>query len=628
MIPAFAGFALVAAIYGGATKRPAWSASARRAAYACFALSSIAMACAIAVFTYDRFDIASVASSSSRDLWFGYKVCFWAGSTRGKYLLATWLVTAVSAFAIFRSRTSHRALIPGLTTALMTNVMFFSIASARYQNVFESLGARLLSDGAGMIPQLQSPVFVATRLLSEVGFATLLVPLCFAISSLLSRESTDWIRAARRWTTLACGLLGAAGLLDCWWTYETLAATPYFMWSFSQLQWLATLVFGLAALCTPRPAETAIATAWYRAMVGMAYLGALVAPWEARMGFAGSPLTLPLTLFFLLMATPFFPLIVFRAWLDRRRIGATQLDAGRVVAWLESLSLGALGIGLVAVISDSELFPGLVTGSSDPLFPNHLPILRQCATVFGALLLALAGLAAALRSGLTPRAQLLVSSFVAAMAAAAAFRSGVRSFDPLLFVVLGGFAASAVAGAWGSALADRLDVGQTARAAFLEAVRSTPRTFGRYLATLGFALVSVATSGSDLEAADTRTVRPGEQWTIGDHTLRYRSLSKVSDEQSSGARLRLSLRESGSPIATLLPERSFHYRSNQPVVYPAVVSSLTRDLVVVFKELRADQSVVVEVSIVPWIRGLWMGGALFVIGLGTCLIPTTRGSQP
>ncbi|MFN3649338.1 MAG: cytochrome c biogenesis protein CcsA [Armatimonadota bacterium] len=86
-----------------------------------------------------------------------------------------------------------------------------------------------------------------------VGYATMMMPACFAMAALMRRDYDSWTTKAAPWLAFGWGVLGFGIFLGAYWAYETLGWGGYWSWdpveNSSLLPWLGatTLLHGLLA---------------------------------------------------------------------------------------------------------------------------------------------------------------------------------------------------------------------------------------------------------------------------------------------------------------------------------------------------------------------------------------------
>lgn len=85
-------------------------------------------------------------------------------------------------------------------------------------------------DGRGLNPLLQNYWMVIHPPTLFLGFALVLVPFCYAIAGLWTKQYSEWIKPALGWTSLAAGVLGVGIAMGAYWAYETLNFGGYWNW--------------------------------------------------------------------------------------------------------------------------------------------------------------------------------------------------------------------------------------------------------------------------------------------------------------------------------------------------------------------------------------------------------------
>ena len=121
----FSVWAGVLGVLGGLRRSPALVASAERGVVAVFALLSLAMIVLEAALLGDRFDLAFVASISTREQPWLFKVALWGGQA-GSLLLWTWMLGLMGFLAVAQNRRRNRTLMPWVIAVMMLNVVFFA----------------------------------------------------------------------------------------------------------------------------------------------------------------------------------------------------------------------------------------------------------------------------------------------------------------------------------------------------------------------------------------------------------------------------------------------------------------------------------------------------------------------
>jgi cytochrome c-type biogenesis protein CcmF len=85
-------------------------------------------------------------------------------------------------------------------------------------------------DGRGLNPLLQNYWMVIHPPTLFLGFALCLIPFCYAVAGLWTRQYTAWVKPALVWTGWGAGILGIGIAMGAYWAYETLNFGGYWNW--------------------------------------------------------------------------------------------------------------------------------------------------------------------------------------------------------------------------------------------------------------------------------------------------------------------------------------------------------------------------------------------------------------
>ena len=191
------------------------------------------------IFT-NQFDVAYVASYSSRKLPTIYKIsAFWAGQ-QGSFLLWLLIHAAVGAYiAVTNKMDAH-----GLTAYLVIEALLAVIVLMK--SPFEP-AAQVLHDGVGLNPLLQDPWMAIHPPIVFIGYALLAVPLSYSLGQLMDApRNLDWLATARKAALIAFAFLGAGIFVGGYWAYKVLGWGGYWGWdpveNSSLVPWLLTAV--------------------------------------------------------------------------------------------------------------------------------------------------------------------------------------------------------------------------------------------------------------------------------------------------------------------------------------------------------------------------------------------------
>ena len=189
----------------------------------------------------DHFEIAYVASYSSKELPLMYKVsAFWAGQ-QGSLLLWLLIHALASLYLCHRGRMTAA----GLTVYSVLESLLVILVLAKSPFVASTT---VVQDGVGLNPLLQDPWMAVHPPIIFIGYALLAVPFAYALGALLKGEAKEsWLEPARRWALLAWGFLGAGVFIGGYWAYKVLGWGGYWGWdpveNSSLVPWLLVGVF-------------------------------------------------------------------------------------------------------------------------------------------------------------------------------------------------------------------------------------------------------------------------------------------------------------------------------------------------------------------------------------------------
>jgi cytochrome c-type biogenesis protein CcmF len=223
-------YSVVTWVIGDRLRYPELLKSARHGVYAVTGLVTLASAILIyALLTHD-FQLAYVASYSSREMPTVYLIsAFWGGNA-GSLLFWTWMLTIFGLIAVVQNRHTNRALVPYVAAVIMTTIAFFLILMVFISNPFEKL-SYTPANGNGLNPLLENPGMIFHPPTLLLGYAGFTVPFAFAIAALWTRRLGDeWVRSIRRWTLFAWAMLGVGNLLGAQWAYVELGWGGYWAW--------------------------------------------------------------------------------------------------------------------------------------------------------------------------------------------------------------------------------------------------------------------------------------------------------------------------------------------------------------------------------------------------------------
>ncbi|HSW68831.1 MAG TPA: heme lyase CcmF/NrfE family subunit [Gammaproteobacteria bacterium] len=217
----------------------------RTAAVGQFIFLSFAMICLIASFINDDMSVIYVREHSHTLLPFIYRVGAAWGGHEGSLLLwclilAAWTFT----FILFADKKlssisrSHIIMILGFISCGF--ILFLLMTSNPFQRDFP----KTFIAGNDLTPILQDPGLIFHPPMLYLGYVGFAIGFAFAISALIEGKlSAEWARACRPWIILPWSFLSCGIVLGSWWAYRELGWGGWWFWdpveNASLLPWLS-----------------------------------------------------------------------------------------------------------------------------------------------------------------------------------------------------------------------------------------------------------------------------------------------------------------------------------------------------------------------------------------------------
>lgn len=111
--------------------------------------------------------------------------------------------------------------------------------------IFSNPNYLSLIEGNGLNPLLQNYWMTIHPPTLFLGFASVTIPFCFAMTGLWEKDHTGWLKPAMPWTLFSGGILGLGILMGGAWAYEALSFGGYWAWdpveNMSLVPWLVLL---------------------------------------------------------------------------------------------------------------------------------------------------------------------------------------------------------------------------------------------------------------------------------------------------------------------------------------------------------------------------------------------------
>ncbi|HSV12288.1 MAG TPA: cytochrome c biogenesis protein CcsA [Hanamia sp.] len=145
-----------------------------------------------------------------------------------------------------------------------------------------------IKDGIGLNPLLRNYWMVIHPPILFLGFASTVVPIAFAYSSLVTKDWGGWVKAALPWTLFSACVLGTGIMMGGKWAYESLSFGGYWAWdpveNAAFVPWLI-LVAGLHCMAIFNSTKNALRASYL--FIILTYLFVLYSTFLTRTGILG-----------------------------------------------------------------------------------------------------------------------------------------------------------------------------------------------------------------------------------------------------------------------------------------------------------------------------------------------------
>lgn len=553
-------------------------------------------------FAVDDFSLMYVAQHSNSQLPLFFKIAALWGGHEGSMLfwvfsLAMW-TAIVAAF--------NRRIDPLIKARVLAVLAMISVAFCLfilfYSNPFERLFPAAL-EGRDLNPMLQDIGMIIHPPLLYIGYVGFAVNFAFAVAALLSGRMDAAVASWSRPYALVSWIFLTAGIgLGSWWAYYELGWGGWWFWD---------------------PVENASLMPW---LLGTALLHALIAT-ERRGIFSCWSLLLSIFTFSLSLLGTF---IVRSGVLTS--VHAFAVDPNRGIVLL--LMLG------IAVIGALTLFALRVNIESTPvrfsLFAKETMLLLANVLLSVATLIVLLGTFYPMAFTLLRLGSISVGApyfnitFVLPVLLALALM-GFASFSrwkiapqkklvnlllPLVVAAIGGICAPLLFNSWQPMVA--LAVGLALWLLLSGLINTNPlslRRFGVLLAHGGVAVVVIgATFSSYYTQEISAKMAPGSSVTIERYRFDYQQTRLLIGPNYTAEQATIGISDGQRSLGVLLPERRHYNVRSITMSEPGIKWGLFADFYAVMGEKVDANSYAIRLYYKPFIRWIWAGGVLMILG--------------
>ena len=648
MIPEIGSAALVVALglslYGGTvavraagSADPVWLASARRTAWAQFALVTTAGAALEYLLITSDFSVRYVASHSISTSPVRYKIAGLWGALEGSILLWEWLQALFVVLVARKALEMRRELSGYALTVLFAVSGIFLLILVAISNPFVRLDPPA-PEGQGLNPLLEVTDMLVHPLLLYTGYVGFVVPYAFAIAALLAgRLDGTWLAVTRRWTVTAWLFLSAGVLYGGWWSYRTLGWGGYWAWdpveNASFMPWLMGTAFVHSVMVQERRPMLKI---WNLALVPLTFALTIFGTFLTRSGvissvhaFASGAIGPFLLGYLTLILLGSLALLVWR-W---DRLGErAELDA---LLSRESVFLlnNVLLVAFCFTVFFGTIFPLLTEAVTGVKVSVGMPYFNWVTVPISLVLILLMGAGPLVpwrRGSWAHLGRLLRAP--AALALLASLLAWLGGRLPLGLVALGYtlpffVAAAVLVEFWRAGRGRSRATGEGFATAFGRLCRQNHRRYGGLVVHLGVVLVAIGVATSTVGKVEREaTLNRGESLDIGTYRLRFTGLGAT--EESTHLRIGADIQvfQGDRLLTTLHPAQRIYPTSQSPFATVDIRYGPLKDLYVILGEFDREGArwVTLKAQIHPMIAWIWLGGAVVVAGGVLALWPQSR----
>ncbi|MCB0080337.1 MAG: heme lyase CcmF/NrfE family subunit [Caldilineaceae bacterium] len=616
-------YAVVIGPLGDRWKRPDWIMSARNALYVVTGLLLLASLALVYAFLTKDYSVFYVYQNmrNSQSLLYTW-TAFWGGNA-GSLLFWATSSGILATIAVTVNWRSQYRLMPYVISVLMTITLFFVLLLVFVADPFQRLDFTP-PDGLGLNPLLRDPGMAIHPPLLLGGYMSMSIPYAFAMAALLTgRLDAGWIRATRRWTLTAWGVLSLGLLFGSWWAYRVLGWGGYWGWdpveNVALIPWLSASAYVHSVIVTEKRDMFKV---WTMVLVILAFALSIFGTFIVRSGvitsvhsFAQSNIG-PWFFSFLgmILILSFIALVYRLPKLESKRELDSLVSRESSFLFNNVLFLGIIFTTIVGVLFPmiSELFQGIQITVGPPYYNQvNGPVLLM--------LMALMGIGPLLPWRSVTTKQLFmrfrwpVLVFVATVATLIAILGA--GWPAVAFAVCAFTLTTLIQEFVQGIGARRTATGESWAVAAVRLVGRARRRYGGYFVHVGVILIAFGVIGSsffNLEQGLTLTV--GESKDVGRYTLTYTGLNFEVQPDREVVSADLFIMRNGKPWTELTPGKRFlEGFADQPVSNIGIRYGLVEDLYIVLTGWE-EQSATFFVFVNPLVSWIWIGGFVLVLG--------------
>jgi cytochrome c-type biogenesis protein CcmF len=629
-------YAVAASVAGARRRSQRLIESGIGAFYLVAAIMSVASSVIVYAFVAGDYSIKYVQrySDSVQPLFF--KITSYWGGLDGSIMFWVFLLSVFGSAAVYVNRERQRELIPYAVAVISVVQMFFLFLMIIHNNPFETYLTERPTDGAGLNPLLQNFYMVIHPPTMYTGFVGLTIPYAFGMAALITGHLDDsWLRAVRRWTMVSWLFLTIGLGLGMIWAYEELGWGGYWGWDPVENAGLLPWFTATAFLHSVRVQEQrGMLRVWNVTLVITTFFLTIFGTFMTRSGVVQSvhafgediELARMFTVFMVTILVFSFGFVIYRLPLLRAR---NELDSwvSREAAFLANNWILLFSAFFVLF---ATMFPTLseaVTGERLTVGP---PFFNKWMLPVGLMLLLLTGVGPLLawrKSTVSNlRDQFLFPVAAALVVSGTLVALGVRVWTSGICFAFCAFVMGTITQEFWRGARVRQGVTRTdILTALIGLTARNKRRYGGYIVHVGIVLIFLGFAGEGFKQDEQVLLRPGQQATVGDFTVRLDAVRVTDDGQKQMITGHTTVTRDGEEVAKMYPAKwYFRKHEDQPTTEVAIRRSFSEDIYLVMPAFNLeDQSASMEIVINPLVNWVWVGFGILALGTGIALLPET-----
>jgi len=647
--------------YGGLRQRPELIESSRRATYAlCGVLLVASLALIVALVKHD-FNVAYVASYTSRNLPTVYILSAFYGGQAGSMLFWAVVLAIFGALAQLLTSRKYDYLLPYVAGVTSAVALFFVATTLFAANPFERLPFTP-ADGNGLNPQLQNPGMVIHPPMLYLGYISITIPFAFAVAALVSKRlDVGWLHAMRKWTIVSWLFLSIGITLGMWWAYVELGWGGYWAWdpveNASFLPWLTMTAFLHSVMIQEK---RGMLKKWNMVLIALSFFLSIFGTFITRSGIISSVHSFaqsPVGWWFLAFLVAIMAVTGWLIWARAPMLKSEAHLESMVSREASFLFNNLLLVGIAFSVFWGTMFPKLselFRGTQVTVGP---PFFNQVNIPIGLGLLALTGIGPLIawrKASLGNLRRQFAAPVTAGLVAGVLLVAlGVRHFYATLTVALAVFVTTTILQEFirGVGARHRLH-GEGYLEAFARLVGRNRRRYGGYVVHLAIVTYFVAFAGSAFNANLEASLKPGESVNLAspwgyDYTFTHIGVSQYDEMNRLVSAATVEVARDGERVGIMKSEKRQHFTCAQPIspcprnlrqqsfepsTEAGIRSDLREDIYIVYAgSVEGTEETYYKFTLNPLVWWLWFGGFVLVVGgvitlwPGTTVRTTRRG---